>query len=240
MAKLPGSGTRIYIDEFHFSAVIKSGGLEISQATPVVTCLSDGGPRRVVDNYDHSGGDMGFFEPTDDDYDERMFARIGSASDILRTVLPGASAEGGPNYDQAVAVAREPRSWKTGDAVLLDVEWVGRGAMSRGLILANATVTGAGNRTGRNQGVKASGVTYRAIFRLISFSGTDITLKIQESSDDGSGDAYADVGGLTSGALTAAGIVAATTTAAMEAWRRVNISGTFSNAVILVTAGNLS
>ena len=43
-----------------------------------------------------------------------------------------------------------------------------------------------------------------------------------------------------SGALTAVGAVRATTTAATEAWKRVNISGTFTSATILVTAGTVS
>jgi hypothetical protein len=78
---------------------------------------------------------------------------------------------------------------------------------------------------------------FRVIFRLLSFTGTSITMKLQGSSDDGAGDAYADIAGLTSGALTAPGVVVVTTTATLEAWKRVVCSGTFSAASVVVTAG---
>lgn len=74
-----------------------------------------------------------------------------------------------------------------------------------------------------------------AQLQVFSFTGTSVTVKLQESSDDGAGDAWADV---TGGGFTAA--TGRTTqrieTAAItvERYLRVTTTGTFSNAVFAV------
>ena len=237
MSKFPAHGTRILLDQYDISGYVNSFDLPFAQETPDVTSFADAGPRRVVGNYDYSSSVLGFFDGADDAVDEILHGLLANESDHYLTKMPGASAEGGIAYDLLVSLTRKPLSAATGGAVLLNIESAGRNGAVRGHILGNLTSTGAGNRAGVNQGVKASGVVYAVIFRVLSFTGTNITLKIQESSDDGAGDAYADVASLTSGALTAIGVVRATTTAAMEAWRRLNISGTFTSVAVRVTAG---
>ena len=107
-------------------------------------------------------------------------------------------------------------------------------------VLGNSTETGAGQSTGRNQGVTTSPEEYQVVFHLLAFTGTDITIKVQESQNDGGGDAYADISGLTSGALTGIGVVRVSVTASTEAWKRLDFSGTFSSATILVTGGTVA
>jgi len=237
VAKVGNTATRIYFDEFDLSGVLNASEQTVEQETQEVTCFSDSGPRRVVGNYDVAHSDLGLLEPADDGADEQIFTALGEAGDHYLTKLFGANAEGGVAYDSLVHISGEPRSAQKGGAVLLNFESRGSNGISRGLVLANAAVVATGQRTGRNQGATTSGQKYRVIFRVLAFNGTNITLKIQESQNDGSPDAYADVSGLTSGALTAIGVVEASTTAATEAWKRVDISGTFTSATILVTAG---
>jgi hypothetical protein len=69
---------------------------------------------------------------------------------------------------------------------------------------------------------------------LLAFTGTSVTVKVQESSDN-AGDAYADVVGATSGALTTIGAVSAFTslTLAVERYLKITTVGTFSNAVFI-------
>jgi len=72
---------------------------------------------------------------------------------------------------------------------------------------------------------------------LFAFTGTSVTIKIQESSDDGSGDAFADVTGATTGALTTVqALRVATGLINVERYLRVVTTGTFSNAVFAVMA----
>jgi hypothetical protein len=72
--------------------------------------------------------------------------------------------------------------------------------------------------------------------QLFSFTGTSVTLKVQSSTDDAAGDAFADVTGATTGALSAIGAarVATGATAAVERYLRLVSTGTFSEATFAV------
>lgn len=79
----------------------------------------------------------------------------------------------------------------------------------------------------------------QAYVHLVAFTGTSVTIKLQQSSDNGVGDAWADVVGGSFGALSAAsqGLrIATARTQAVERYLRVVTTGTFSNAVYRVSA----
>ena len=238
MAKTAANVLRVYLDEFAISGYTNNSQMTVDQETLVTTCFEDAGPRRLVGNYDVMHDDAGFFEGGAGLFDVQLDGLIDD-NDHYLTKLPNGSAENSVAYDSVVRLTGKPMSAQAAGAILLKVASAGANGLVRGLVLGSATVSGAGDRTGRNQGATTLGQIYAVQFRVITFSGTNIVLKIQESSDDASADAYADISGLTSGTLTAAGVVRATTTAATEAWKRVNIStpGGFTSAVILVTAG---
>lgn len=65
---------------------------------------------------------------------------------------------------------------------------------------------------------------------VFSFTGTSITLKIQHSADNGVTDAYADIVGATTGALTAIGAKMADTATALpvKRWLKLTSVGTFN------------
>lgn len=72
---------------------------------------------------------------------------------------------------------------------------------------------------------------------VFAFTGTSVTIKIQESSDNGAGDAFADVVGATTGAQTAITALRVQTGAInVERYLRVVTTGTFSNAIFWVQA----
>jgi len=77
----------------------------------------------------------------------------------------------------------------------------------------------------------------QAYLHVFAFTGTSVTVKIQSSSDDAVGDPYSDIAGATFS--TATGITSqriATAAIDIERYLRVVTVGTFSNAVIAVTA----
>jgi len=241
MAKQPARWMRIWLDEFALSSELASAALQLQQALAQVDTFGDAGPRRVVDNYDFTLPFLGFLEPTDEGYDEQIHALLESASDHYVTLGIGEGQApdetGGVAYDALARLSAQPRSAQTGGAILLNFDLAGSGGLSRGRFLASKTSTGAENLGGVNMGATAAGAVFRAIFRLIAFSGTNITLTVEESQNDGAGDAYAAISGVNSGALTAPGVVAAQATAATEAWKRLAITGTFSSALVAVSAG---
>lgn len=71
----------------------------------------------------------------------------------------------------------------------------------------------------------------QAYLQVLAFTGTSATVTIQESSDDGSGDAWAGVTGGAFAAATAIGTqrIATSNGLTVERYLRVTTSGTFSN-----------
>lgn len=105
--------------------------------------------------------------------------------------------------------------------------------------------TGAANGTGVDAGA-ASAFGVQVYFHVLSFTGTDITIKLQQSSDNAVGDPYADLTGATSGVLTTAPQalrVATSASLSVERWLRVvtTTSGGFSQCTFSVSvARNLT
>ncbi len=94
------------------------------------------------------------------------------------------------------------------------------------------TDTAAANGTGVDSGAGSTSFGLQAYMQTFDFTGTDVTVSLQESSDDASGDAYAAVTGggftqITSGDQHQERIATATNLT-VERWIRVVTTGTFS------------
>lgn len=106
------------------------------------------------------------------------------------------------------------------------------------LTAGKRTDTTATNGTGVDLGTGSLSFGFQAYLQVFSFTGTSVTVKLQESSDNGVGDAWADVSG---GAFTAATgrtfqrIQSVSDTLTVERYLRVVTTGTFSNAVFAVS-----
>lgn len=236
MAKRPASVVRTYIDQYDVSGYVNAASQEIAQQTPVVGTFSDAGPRRLTDNYDHTHSHDGFIDTADDSYDEVMFSHLQTASDYHWGRFWEGIGEGAVAYEAVVRQTDQPRSVQVGQAILLNVSAAGSGHLARGVVLRSGTVSGTTNSTGQNVGATTSGQILVATFRVISGTFASVTLNIQESQNDGGADPYATISGMTSGSMTAAGVVRTTTTAATEAWKRVNVSAfSGTSCVVLVT-----
>jgi hypothetical protein len=106
------------------------------------------------------------------------------------------------------------------------------------LTAADDTHTGAGSGTGVDFEA-ASSFGLQAYLHVLAFTGTDATVKLQESSDNGSGDAFADVtGGAFTQITTApqAQRIQTTRALAVERYLRytVTTSGGFSSLTLVV------
>lgn len=106
-----------------------------------------------------------------------------------------------------------------------------------------ATISGITDATGKTWTVNGTAFLsamnlygLQMYVHLFGFTGTSITVKLQESGDNGSADAWTDVAGATTAALTAIGAVRIATSAALTVKRylRVVSVGTFSSAVFAV------
>lgn len=239
MAKVGNTATRVWLSQFDLSGFLGATDLKINQQNIPVTTFSDTGPRRLVGTYDHTHEHTGFFDGvTITGIDAIIHALVASDADKYLAQMFGANVEGSIVYESIIALSGKPLSGQFGGAVLLNQSMVGRGGLYRGQVLRNATVTGTGNGTGRNLGISTSPAVFAAVFRVFSGTFTSISMQIQQSSDDGAGDAYANIAGLDSGTMLNANVVFTSTTATTEAWKRVAISAFVgTNCVIGVTAG---
>lgn len=96
-----------------------------------------------------------------------------------------------------------------------------------------AETTSAGAQDGHDYGATVGTTAFglQAYLHVFAFTGTDATIAIQDSDDDGTGDAYADVTGATFALVDAAPGSQRLQTdrdQAVKRWLRVNVSGTFS------------
>lgn len=98
------------------------------------------------------------------------------------------------------------------------------------------TDTTATNGTGVD-GAASSAFGLQAYLHVFSFSGTSVTIKLQESSDNGGGDPYADVtgGGFTLVTGVTSERIATANNQTIERYLRVITTGTFSSVAFAVS-----
>lgn len=240
MAKIPAKTARLWIDEHALSTYISAVDLKFEQETIQVNSLASVGPERVVGNYDHMLSMQGFFDGAAGAFDKLAYTDLQTDESHHAFLALTSSSEGGVGYEGAVRLKNQPRSAAIGQAVLLNIETEGAGPISRSTILRSAAVTGTGDGTGQNLGATTSGQLLTVVYRILAVSGAgSIVLQCHESSDNGSGDAYASIAALASGTLTAVGVTRVTTTAATEAWKRISVTtfSGFTSVTVLVTIG---
>jgi hypothetical protein len=97
---------------------------------------------------------------------------------------------------------------------------------------ADATLTAAGALTSYDYGAAVGTTAFglQAYLHVFAFTGTSATVAIQSSTDNGAGDAFADITGAVFTAATGrtSERIATATNASVERYLRVNVTGTFS------------
>lgn len=241
MAKQTGIGTQFSVGGYLLGGDVQSLSRAGGGPVPIdLTDITQGG-------YDRSGGDFEagmegvvFFDPA-----------VGASHDVF-SALPTASTLFSYHAGTAAGVA-------TANLVAKQIGYDGtRGndgsftlavsatesdgvPLEWGVMLSSvgASISGAGNVASVDLGSASPGA-FGAAFHLhvYSFTGTSVTFKIQESSDNGAGDAFADVvgGGFT--AVTSAHQWQRIATGAInvERYLRIVASGTFTACTYSISA----
>lgn len=111
------------------------------------------------------------------------------------------------------------------------VEW------GTSLTAGKRTDGSATNGTGVDFGTGSTTFGLQAYLHVFAFTGTSVTVKLQESSDNGAGDAWVDVtgGGFTAATGVTSQRIATAANLTVERYLRVVTTGTFSNAVFAVS-----
>jgi len=234
--KSGGMGDQFWLNGYDIGADIQSfseinGGFTPLPATAITHSAEArmGGPRTGSMNA------LSYWNP-DADREHAVFSPL-PTSDVLATYAH-TSAIGGPSANlTAKQVSYDVQRGQDGSLMLpvpllsnaYGLQWAFQATAGRRV---DASATAAGAVTAYDQGSATPGAFGLTMYvHLFALSSGSVTIKLQESSDNGA-DAYADVTGATTGALSSAhqGLRIQTGAINVERYLKVVTTGTFTNA----------
>ncbi|MES2209442.1 MAG: hypothetical protein V4515_04565 [Chloroflexota bacterium] len=238
MAKQTGLGDRLYVGGYNLSGDTGSIGLIGGGPTPAeVTGIDVSAFERIAGRFDAGIEWSSWFNPTTlrahDRYSDLLTtaqhylytrgSAIGSAAAGMVGKQPDYSGSRGDDGSLTFALTAMPSEG-------YGLEW------GRLHTAASRTDTTATNGAGVD-GVTSSAYGITAYLQVLGLTGTSVTVTLQESSDNGAGDAFAAVVGGAFVAATARGAqrIQTSRTLTVERYLRVVTSGTFTSAEFLVS-----
>ena|SRR5687767_3495478 len=235
MAKETGLGANFYLDGYDLSG--DTGSLEsISKAlNPIpMTGIDKLGHERKAGQLTGKIDWTSFFNPTNAHPPLKLVPRTDRIASYWHRATLGAPVASMVCKQTDYAGTRDAAGALTFKVnTLSNAWWLDWGL---GLTVGKRTDTAATNGSGVDFG--ASYVFgLQAYLQVFAFTGTSATVKIQQSSDNGAGDAYADI---TDGAFTLvtsapqAQRIQTSRSQTIEQWLRIVTTGTFSSLVFAV------
>jgi hypothetical protein len=235
MAKQSGLGDALWVGGYDLSGdsngVAIQGGLA---GTQDVTGIDVSGHERIGLNRDGSINWTSFFNKATDRA-HPVLSTLPTADRIL-TYCRGTSLGSPAACLVGKQIGYDPNRGEDGSlTIAVQAQANGYGLEWGNLLTAGKrTDTTATNGSSSDFGTGSTAFGLQAYLQVFAFTGTSATIKLQESSDNGGADAWADV---TGGAFTA--VTTAPTaeriqtgrTQTVERYLRVVTSGTFSNLV---------
>lgn len=236
MAKSAGLGMRLFVAGYDFSGDI--GSFTTIRGGPAAlecTGIDKSAYERFGGKRDSEVGFTAWFNDASAQSHPRLSLLPTSAIHVMGTI---GSSIGSPGFAQISRQVNydptrpEDGSWSSTVQCLGDgygLEWGEQ-------LTANKRTDTAATNGSSLDGTAGTTEGMQAYLQVFSFTGTSCTVKIQSSSDDGAGDAFADVTGLTFTAAT--GItterIATAAGASIERYLRVVTTGTFSECTFIV------
>jgi hypothetical protein len=228
-------GDRLYVDGFELSGDI--GSLETISGGPealVTTGIDKSAMERLGGKRDGHIEFTAFFNPatnrahpvlndlptTDRQVTYIRGGAAGAESASLLAKQIGYDATRGEDGSLTFKVAAEGQGF--------GLEW--------GEVLAFLLQGAPGSTAGLDNGA-GTAFGLQAYLHVVAFSGTSATIAIQESTDNGGGDPYANVPNGVFAAVSGLGTqrIATPNNQAIERWLRLNTTGTFSSLACIVT-----
>ncbi|HKZ21161.1 MAG TPA: hypothetical protein VJQ57_13755 [Acidimicrobiia bacterium] len=237
MAKQTGLGDQLFINGYDIGGDISAiSTLSTPRETLPATGITKFAMERLFGKRDGNAEFTSYFnDATDQEHDAlKGLPRTDVHLMYLRGTSLGGSSVGmigkQLNYDPSRGDDGALTFGVNAQANAFGIDWLTQ------LTAGKRTDTAATNGTGVDFGA-ASAFGFQAYLQVFSFTGTSVTVKLQESSDNGAGDAWTDVsgGGFTAATgRTAQRIQSVSDTLAVERYLRVVTTGTFSSAVFAV------
>lgn len=222
MTKTAGMGDRLYLSGYDLSGDIGSLSRIAGGPRPLtVTGINKDGMERLGGKRDGGIDFMAYFNPSA----AQAHARLSPlpSTDVLGTYLRGTTIGNPAASCVAKQVNYDPNRGEDG-SLTMGVQLLSNGY---GIEWGDQLTAGARTDTGATAGTAvdftaSSAFGLQAYLQVIAFSGTDVTITIQESSDNGA-DAYANVvgGGFTQVTGITSQRIATATNLAVERYLKV-------------------
>lgn len=237
MAKQGGMGDNLYVGGYNLSGDIGSLGKIGGGPAPLdLTGIDKSAFERRGGLRDGSIEFTSYFNPSIDQAHDRLSDL--PTIDVLVSYFRGTALGGQSANLVGKQINYDPSRAADGSLT------IGVQALANGFGLEWGTSMTAGRRTDGTAGAgtavdfgAASAFGLQAYLHVFAFTGTSVTVKLQESSDAGGVDTWADVVG--GGFAAATGVtsqrIATTSNLAVEQFLRVVTTGTFTNAVFAVS-----
>ena len=242
MAKSSGLGAQLFV-----------GGVDLSGDTGAVdriacptahldiTAINASGHERIFGQYDGALEFTSFFNDAAAQEHATLKAKA-SGADVNMAYFQGSSIGNMAAFLTAKQVNYDGTRGQDGSFTFKVQGLANNYGLDYGEMLTagKRTDSSATNGTSHNYGAAtANGLV--AHLHVFAFTGTSVTVKIQQSSDNGSGDAFADLITFTAATgVTSERKVTASLTTAVEQYLRVVTTGTFSSAVFAVCASRFA
>lgn len=232
MAKQSGLGDQLFIGGYDIGADINSiGSLSTPRTTLPSTGITKSAMERLYGTADAQGEFMSYFN----DADDQVFEALKSlpTTDVHLMYCRGEAVGNQGFAVQAKQIGYDPTRGDDGSLLFSTTVQAAAYAGDWGyqLTAGKDSHTTATNGTSVDLGTGSKSFGWQAYLQVFSFTGTSCTVTLQESSDNGSGDAFAAI---TGGAFTAATgrtvqrLASSSATATVERYVRIATSGTFT------------
>lgn len=238
MAKQSGLGDALYISGYDVSGDIGAvNGIGGGPSLLDVTGIDKSAFERIGGVRDGHIDFTSFFNPTAGRSHPRL--SLLPTSDVLVTYFRGTALGGSSANLVAKQLNYDPTRADDG-AFTFAVGNQGNGfglEWGTNLTAGKRTDGSATSGTGVDFGTGSTLFGLQAYLHVFAFTGTSVTVKLQESSDNGAGDAWADVvgGGFTAATGVTSQRIATSGSQTIERYLRVTTTGTFTNAVFAVS-----
>lgn len=238
MAKQSGLGDNLYIDQYNVSGDISAlSDIATPRETLESTGIDKSAMERILSRRDGSVGFTSYFN--DAALAEHAALKGLPRTDRVVSYFRG-TALGGQAYSMvAKQIDYNPTRGDDGSLTFAVSAQANAYGADWGLALTSGqdTHASASSNTGVDFGTGSKSFGFQAYLHVFSLGSGTATVKIQESSDNGAGDAWADVTNGTFTNVTAGTserIQSSSATLTVERYLRVTTTGTFTDLVFAV------
>lgn len=233
MPFIHGKNTAILVDEFDLSAFFNSADVAATLDTAETTTFGKTAKTYIPGLADATLSLAGMFDGAANAIDAVLAAALGGSA--LITVAPAGAGTIGNRASLAEALETSYGiSAAVADAVSVSAEAQVTGGLLPGVILANLIARTATGNTAALDNAASTASGAKAFLHITAFSGTNVTIKVQESPDNST---WADL--ITFSQATGVTSQSGSATGTIDRYLRVNIAGTFTSVTFAVALARL-